>query len=206
MLEDAKLWLLRHGISDGKRDENSYAEDFVRMLTPKGAKQAIRAGKLLEHLGEKPAAVYTSPRVRCLQTAQLACAAFGPDFQPVCKKVLDEVAERQPNQAVALAEDGETVLLSGHGPEWKRSSSTAPGAGSRPSAARSCSLHFRKGQATLEQLLTPADIKRLVADVLNEDFASQMRRLRDIRAATSRPGSAAALSGASGSGDTERDL
>jgi phosphohistidine phosphatase SixA len=69
MLEDAKLWLLRHGIADGKRDENSYADDFVRMLTPKGAKQAIRAGKLLERLGDKPAAVYTSPRVRCLQTA-----------------------------------------------------------------------------------------------------------------------------------------
>jgi hypothetical protein len=45
-----------------------------------------------------------------------------------------------------------------------------------------------------------------LADVLNEDFASQMQRLRDIRAATSRPGSAAALSGASASGDIEPDL
>lgn len=45
-----------------------------------------------------------------------------------------------------------------------------------------------------------------LADVLNEDFVSQMQRLRDIRAATSHPGSAAALHGAGASGDREPDL
>jgi hypothetical protein len=45
-----------------------------------------------------------------------------------------------------------------------------------------------------------------LADVLNEDFTSQMQRLRDIRAATSRPGSAAALQGGAGGGDQEPDL
>lgn len=45
-----------------------------------------------------------------------------------------------------------------------------------------------------------------LADVLNEDFVSQMQRLRDIRAATSRPGSAAALHGAGAGGDQEPDL
>jgi hypothetical protein len=45
-----------------------------------------------------------------------------------------------------------------------------------------------------------------LADVLNEDFISQMQRLRDIRAATSRPGGAAALQGAGASGGQEPDL
>jgi hypothetical protein len=45
-----------------------------------------------------------------------------------------------------------------------------------------------------------------LADVLNEDFVSQMQRLRDIRAATSRSGSAAALQGAGAGGDQEPDL
>jgi len=45
-----------------------------------------------------------------------------------------------------------------------------------------------------------------LAEVLNEDFVSQMQRLRDIRAATSRPGSAAALHGAGAAGDQEPDL
>jgi hypothetical protein len=45
-----------------------------------------------------------------------------------------------------------------------------------------------------------------LADVLNEDFVSQMQRLRDIRAATSHSGSAAALQGAGAGGDQEPDL
>jgi Histidine kinase-, DNA gyrase B-, and HSP90-like ATPase len=45
-----------------------------------------------------------------------------------------------------------------------------------------------------------------LADLLNADFSTQAQRLRDIRAATSRPGPAAALHGAGASGDQEADL
>ncbi len=45
-----------------------------------------------------------------------------------------------------------------------------------------------------------------LADILNDDFRSQMNRLRDVRAATSRPGSAAATHGTAAHGDNEADL
>lgn len=45
-----------------------------------------------------------------------------------------------------------------------------------------------------------------LAEILNEDFRFQMQRLRDIRAATSRPGSAGALQGAGADGDQEPDI
>jgi hypothetical protein len=45
-----------------------------------------------------------------------------------------------------------------------------------------------------------------LANVLNDDFASQMKRLRDIRAATSRPGAATARQGGGAGGDQEPDL
>lgn len=45
-----------------------------------------------------------------------------------------------------------------------------------------------------------------LADLLNEDFKSQMQRLRDIRAATSRSGAAAAASGGGAGGSAEPDL
>ncbi len=45
-----------------------------------------------------------------------------------------------------------------------------------------------------------------LADILNDDFRSQINRLRDIRAATSRPGSAAATHGAAAQGDNEADF
>jgi hypothetical protein len=45
-----------------------------------------------------------------------------------------------------------------------------------------------------------------LADILNQDFLSQMQRLRDIRSATSRPGSAAASQGTGAGGGQASDL
>ncbi len=45
-----------------------------------------------------------------------------------------------------------------------------------------------------------------LAEILNDDFRSQIDRLRDIRAATSRPGSAASSHGAFPQGDNEVDF
>ncbi len=45
-----------------------------------------------------------------------------------------------------------------------------------------------------------------LADLLNADFQSQMQRLRDIRAATSRAGAAAGAAGGAGEGGTEPEL
>lgn len=45
-----------------------------------------------------------------------------------------------------------------------------------------------------------------LAEVLNRDFVLQSTRLRDIRAATSRPGSASSFQGGGGRGDSETDF
>jgi len=45
-----------------------------------------------------------------------------------------------------------------------------------------------------------------LADLLNADFSTQAQRLRDIRAATSRPGAAGALHGSGASGEQEGDI
>jgi hypothetical protein len=45
-----------------------------------------------------------------------------------------------------------------------------------------------------------------LADLLNADFSTQAQRLRDIRAATSRPGAAGALHGSGASGEQENDI
>jgi Histidine kinase-, DNA gyrase B-, and HSP90-like ATPase len=45
-----------------------------------------------------------------------------------------------------------------------------------------------------------------LADLLNEDFRTQINRLRDIRAATSRPGAASGGFGSTGQGDAETDF
>ena len=65
-----QLWMLRHGEAvphDSKPDDE-------RELTPRGRRQSEAAGAALAALNEEFAACYTSPKVRALETAELACA------------------------------------------------------------------------------------------------------------------------------------
>ena len=67
-----QLWLLRHGEAvphDSKPDDE-------RELTARGERQSVAAGAGLARLGVEFAAIYTSPKVRALDTAKLACRAL----------------------------------------------------------------------------------------------------------------------------------
>src|SRR3954449_4014417 len=67
-----QVWLLRHGEAvphDSKSDDE-------RELTPRGRRQAEAAGSALAKLGAEFAACYTSPKLRALETAQLACRSL----------------------------------------------------------------------------------------------------------------------------------
>ena len=65
------LWLLRHAeAADGFPDDE-------RPLTERGTRQAQAAGRALERLGAHVDACLTSPKLRAVQTAQLACAPLG---------------------------------------------------------------------------------------------------------------------------------
>jgi phosphohistidine phosphatase SixA len=65
------LWLLRHAeAADGTPDDD-------RPLTERGIAQAEAAGHALAHLGVSIDICLSSPKLRALQTAQLACAPLG---------------------------------------------------------------------------------------------------------------------------------
>jgi phosphohistidine phosphatase len=67
------LWLLRHAeAADGSPDDE-------RPLTERGIMQAQDAGRALEQLGVPIDVCLSSPKLRAMQTAQLACAAIGVD-------------------------------------------------------------------------------------------------------------------------------
>lgn len=67
-----QLWLLRHGEAVPHESKS----DADRELTPRGERQAIAAGAGLARLGTEFDACYTSPKVRALDTAKLACRAL----------------------------------------------------------------------------------------------------------------------------------
>src|ERR1700752_4090482 len=94
-----QLWLLRHGEAvphDSKPDDD-------RELTPRGRQQSEAAGLALAKLGLEFAACYTSPKLRAVETAELACRAL--DIEPA---VASSIAGR-------FDRDDALELLQGYG-------------------------------------------------------------------------------------------
>jgi phosphohistidine phosphatase SixA len=158
MIDDAQLWLLRHGEAVAKSDSETPAENLARPLTAKGVRQSINAGKLLRELAPPFAACYCSPALRTKQTATLACQQLGIKAQP--KKALLALS---PHEGEALVKDGAAVLLVGHGPGW--CDDLVQHLTGREVAMRKgavAGIHIVNGQGSLDTLLTPSDIAGMV--------------------------------------------
>ncbi len=111
------LWLLRHG------DAAEGSPDAERPLTEKGKEQSRAAGRALKKLGVKPAACLTSPKVRALDTARIACEALGIEPQ------LEPKLAGGPFDPEALAAGlGDDVVLVGHDPDFSMAVQSLTGA------------------------------------------------------------------------------
>jgi phosphohistidine phosphatase len=102
------IWLLRHAeAEDG-------SPDAERQLTERGREQARAAGAALRALGVELEGCVSSPRVRAVQTAELACEQLGG-----AEVRTDERLAGGPFDAHEIAaEAGEEVLLVGHDPDF----------------------------------------------------------------------------------------
>jgi phosphohistidine phosphatase len=96
-----QLWLLRHG----EAVPHDSKPDHERELTPRGRRQAEVAGAALAKLGLEFAACYTSPKVRAVETAQLACRTL--NIEPAIAQSLGGRFDR----------DDALELLHAHGPD-----------------------------------------------------------------------------------------
>lgn len=106
------LWLLRHGDAEphGLRD------DFARRLTERGCQQARAAGRALARLEVGFEHVFSSPRVRALETARLACAELG--IEPIVHDPLSGgFDQRDADELLFAISDSSAVLLVGHEPD-----------------------------------------------------------------------------------------
>jgi phosphohistidine phosphatase len=100
------LWLLRHGqAADGVPDDD-------RPLTELGRHQSQAAGLALARLGVQVELCLTSPKLRALQTAQLACEPIGVEV------AVEPALSGEPFDPRALAAGLEDVLLVGHDPSF----------------------------------------------------------------------------------------
>jgi phosphohistidine phosphatase len=110
-----QLWFLRHG----EAVPHESKPDADRELTPRGERQAIAAGDGLARLGVEFAACYTSPKLRALDTARLACRAL--NVQPEEADSLGDGFEREDALELLLGyDDDERVLVVGHEPSFSQ--------------------------------------------------------------------------------------
>jgi phosphohistidine phosphatase len=109
------IWLLRHGDAEQEGNEDS------RRLTAKGEGQAETAGRALARLGLELDACLSSPKVRALETARIACDRLGIEPEPS-----EELRGGDFDLEALVAGRGE-VLLVGHEPDLSRAIGAATG-------------------------------------------------------------------------------
>jgi phosphohistidine phosphatase SixA len=110
------IWLLRHG------DAAKGSPDESRPLTALGKLQSRCAGLALAGLGVKIEACMSSPKLRALQTAKLACEPLGVDVED-CPALAGDRFD--PSR---LAAGRGEVLLVGHDPSMSRALHHSTGA------------------------------------------------------------------------------
>jgi len=140
------IWLLRHGDAS-----HEAPDDASRPLTAKGERQAVAAGVALAALDAGIEACLTSPKVRALDTARIACEALG--IEP---EVTDALRGGDFDPAELAAGRG-TILLVGHEPDFSRAIQLATGG----------RVEMKKGglaaidDSTLTALLRPGQLRRI---------------------------------------------
>jgi phosphohistidine phosphatase len=107
-----QLWLLRHG----EAEPHDARPDDERRLTPRGEAQSRAAGRALAALQMEFQAVFTSPKVRALDTARLACEALG--VEPIVDESLASGFDARAARELAAA--GDRVLVVGHEPDFSQ--------------------------------------------------------------------------------------
>ncbi len=108
--------LFRHGIAIDREDPASPPE-ADRFLTPKGIAKTEAAARGLHALGIKPGIILTSPLLRAVQTAEIACNALG---YPVKKLRCTDALKSEAKPADLFKELGaikiDEVICVGHAP------------------------------------------------------------------------------------------
>ncbi len=106
-----RYYFLRHGIAEDLADS-----DFNRKLTARGARRVASSAAVMQRLNIQPAQIFSSPRLRARETAEIVAAALG---MPVT--LADEV-----NFGFDLADirsltaelgAGDEVMFVGHNPD-----------------------------------------------------------------------------------------
>ncbi len=112
-----RLLLFRHGPAE-PRDAERWPDDLARPLTPRGVERTRRAAAGLARLEPRIEKVFTSPALRCVESARLLASELGASGGlEVIALLAPEADQRALLRAVAREGPDAVVALVGHEPE-----------------------------------------------------------------------------------------
>jgi phosphohistidine phosphatase len=150
------LWLLRHG----EAEPHDADADDARRLTERGREQSRAAGRALAALGIEFQHVFTSPKVRALETARLACEALGGE--PVEHAALRSGFDRDDAlELLAATGDDQRVLIVGHDPDFSQLVHDITGGGIALKKGGVAGLKVTGASGELLVLLRPRELDRI---------------------------------------------
>ena len=158
-----QLWFLRHG----EAEPHDARPDAERRLTERGEQQSRAAGRALAALGITFQLVATSPRVRALDTARLACEALGCEFVVDDSLSCDFDVDDALTLAAAAGPD-KRVLFVGHNPDFVQVVHDLTGAACEMKKGGIAGVRMRGRRGELLVLLRPREIS-LIADAGRAD-------------------------------------
>ena len=154
-----QLWFLRHG----EAEPHDARPDADRRLTARGEDQSRAAGLALAALDLEFQLIVTSPRVRALDTAKLACEALrgGP---VVDERLSSDFGVREALEIAYAAGADKRVLFVGHNPDLPQILRDLTGGQIEMKKGGIAGVRMRGSQrGDLIVLLRPREIEVLVA-------------------------------------------
>jgi phosphohistidine phosphatase len=151
-----QLWFLRHG----EAEPHGARTDPERRLTPRGEEQSRAAGRALAALELNFQLVLTSPRVRALDTARLACEVLGTE--PVVEEALSSGFDvHDALELAAAAGEDKRVLFVGHNPDFVQVVGDLTGATIELKKGGIAAVRVHGHRGELIVLLRPREIARI---------------------------------------------
>ncbi len=153
-----KLYFVRHG-----KASQVASSDEMRPLTHQGADDVRRMGRFLDKLGVQPKRIYTSPRLRALQTANIIADSLGLQAHVDDACNFNFNVRHLPELVTGLGEDDE-VMFVGHNPSMSEIVKATSGAevdlstGAIACITRIYPLADARSSGFLKWLLTPKTV------------------------------------------------
>ena len=158
-----ELYFVRH--ADAGDPLAWVGDDADRPLSKKGRRQAKRLGRLLDGLGVRVGAVFSSPKLRATETARIVARSVGAGWEPDDRLGTEFGDEALRALVAGLAPGVSSVMLVGHDPDFSRVVSWVVGTSieMRKGALARVSLPDRNvgtGRGSLRWLLPPDAVAR----------------------------------------------